>query len=93
MTKQAEQTETSEQVLLSYVEMCYSVALALTRDPNRAEGLARSVLAEAWHLRDTVLDKKDIKRNLLTALRKNFLNDHCRVDTSPSLAGAVALLL
>ena len=75
MTTQAQQTETSDQVLLSYVEMCYSVALTLTRNPDRAQELAGSVLTAAWHSRDTVLDKRDIKWNLLTALREEFLND------------------
>ena len=74
--KQAEQAETFEQVLLSHVEMCYSVALALTRDPYDARDLTRDVVTWAWHLRDSADGKMGIKVKLLTALRERFLQHY-----------------
>ena len=82
MVKQAKRAEAFEQVLLSYAEMCYSVALALTRNPRRAQNLARYVLTWAWHLRDSAHSKKDIKRKLLEVLRERFLQHYCRVPCS-----------
>jgi hypothetical protein len=94
MMKQAEHTEhtepveeasslfdmdTFEQVLLSYAEMCYSVAVALTGNPHRAQDLARHVLTQAWHLRDRADGGKDIKKKLQEALRKQFLRYYCPV--------------
>ena len=74
--KQAERVDTFEQVLLSYTKMCYSVALALTRNPARAQDLTRNVLTWAWHLRGSEEGEKDIKKKLLIALRKRFLSDY-----------------
>jgi DNA-directed RNA polymerase specialized sigma24 family protein len=76
MIKQAEHTETFEQVLLSYAERGYAVAFALTRDPDRARDLARHVLTSAWHLRDGTHGKREIKTKLLTALRNRFLKNY-----------------
>jgi DNA-directed RNA polymerase specialized sigma24 family protein len=77
--KQTEQAETFEQVLLSYADLCYSVALALTRDPHDARDLARKVMIWAWHLRGNAGAETNIKMRLLTALRKEFLQ-HYRKD-------------
>jgi DNA-directed RNA polymerase specialized sigma24 family protein len=74
--KQTEQVDTFEQVLLSYTEMCYSVALALTRNPGRAQNLTRNVLTWAWHLRGSTDGEKNIKKKLLIAMRKTFLKDY-----------------
>ena len=73
--KQAEQADIFEQALLSHAEMCYSVALALTHDPKRAQELARRVLTGAWQLRNSANGREDIKRKLLTALRRRHLKD------------------
>ena len=70
-----EQAEIFEQVLLSHTEMCYSVALTLTRDPDRAQELARQVLTDAWHLRESAEGRAHIKNKLLTGLRQRFLLD------------------
>ncbi len=75
--KQAEQADAFEQILLSHTEMCFSVALALTRNPVRARNLTRNVLTWAWHLRGRADSDKDIKKKLLTTLRESFLKD-CR---------------
>ena len=80
--KQAEQAEAFEEALISYAEMCYSVALALTRNPDRAQDLARHVLTWAWTLRDSANGKKDIKTKLRIAVRKRFLKDYCQVPCS-----------
>ena len=74
--KQAELAETFEAVLLSYVDMCYSVAFALTRDPYDARDLARDVVTWAWLLHDSAEGKSGIKMKLLTALRRRFLQHY-----------------
>ena len=76
--QQAKQRAELEQVLLSYVDMCYSVAFALTRNPHRAQDLARYALTRAWHMRDNVDAKRNIKRHLLKALRERFLQHYCQ---------------
>ena len=68
-----------EDVLLSHVEMCYSVALALTRDPARGQRLARETLLWAWRQQATTGSLgggKDIKMALLSDLRGRFLSDY-----------------
>jgi len=88
--KQARLAETFEQVLLSHAEMCYSVALALTRNPHRAQDLARHVLTWAWHLRDSADGEKDIKKKLLEVLRERFLQYYCQVPCSLRNEAALA---
>ena len=88
--KQTEHAEAFEGVLLSYAEMCYSVAFALTRNPERAHDLARHVLTGAWGLRDSADGQKDIKRKLLEVLRERFLQDYCRIPCSFGEVAALA---
>ncbi len=76
--QQVKQLEGFEQVLLSYAEMCYSVAFALTRNPRRAQDLARYALTRAWLLRATAAGRKDIKHTLLKTLRERFLEYYCQ---------------
>jgi DNA-directed RNA polymerase specialized sigma24 family protein len=76
MMNHTEQAEAFEQVLLSHTDMCYSVALALTRNPDRAQDLTRNVLTSAWHERGGEDGEKQIKKKLLIALRKTFLKDY-----------------
>ena len=80
--KQAEHAEAFEEVLISHAEMCYSVAFALTRNPHRAQDLARHVLTWAWHLRDSADGDKDIRKKLLKVLRERFLQYYCQVPCS-----------
>ncbi len=68
-----------EQALLSHTKRCYSAALALTRNPDRAQNMARHVITEAWQLRDSANGGHDIKKRLLTALRKEYLKDQLDV--------------
>ncbi len=75
----------AEQVLLSHVEMCYSVALALTRDPILGQRLARATLLWAWQRQATAgdLGGGDVKMALLRELRSRFLKDYypaCSAD-------------
>ena len=75
----------AEQVLLSHVEMCYSVALALTRDPILGQRLARATLLWAWQRQATAgdLGGGDVKMALLRELRSRFLRDYypaCNAD-------------
>lgn len=72
--KQAKHAEAFEQVLLSYVEMCYAVARTLTRNPDDARDLTQEVLIWAWHLRDSADVTMNIKTTLLIELRKRFLH-------------------
>lgn len=72
------QTEAFEEVLLSYTELCYSVALRLTRDPDRAQGLARYTLAWAWQERNKADGTIDIKQKLLQSMRERFLHEYSR---------------
>ena len=69
----------AEQVLLSHVDLCYSVALALTRDPACGQRLARETLLWAWQrqMEAGPLGGGDIKMALLRDLRSRFLNDFC----------------
>jgi len=71
--QQVKQPEEFDQVLLSYAEMCYSVAFALTRNPRRAQDLARYALTRVWRMRDNVDSRPTIKQELLKALRERFL--------------------
>ena len=80
--QQVKQPEEFEQVLLSYVDMCYSVAFALTRNPHRAQDLARYVLTRAWHMRDDIDSRLTIKQDLLKALRERFLQHYCQSPCS-----------
>jgi len=77
--KQTIQSDHFGQLLLSHVDMCYSVALALTRNPYDARELSREVLIKAWYLRGNVRAQTSIKMKLLTALREEFLQ-HYRGD-------------
>lgn len=81
MTQQAKHTDVFEQVLLSYAEMCYSVALALTRDSRQAQELATRALTWAWHRRDSADAARDIKKTLLKALREQFLQHYASFRT------------
>ena len=68
----------AEDILLSHVEMCYSVALALTRDPARGQRLARETLLWAWRRQAKTggLGGEDVKMALLSDLRGRFLSDY-----------------
>lgn len=68
----------ADQKLLSHVEMCYSVALALTRDPVLGQRLARATLLWAWQRQATGggLGGGDVKMALLRELRGRFLRDY-----------------
>lgn len=74
--KNERHAEAFDHILLSYVEMCYAVALALTHDPDDARDLARKVLLREWHLRDRADAAKDMKSHLLIALRQKYLEDY-----------------
>jgi len=71
-----------EDLLLSYADMCYSVALALTRNPRQAQKLARQALTWVWRMRDSADGRPTIKQDLLRALREKFLL-HYRQSPGP----------
>ena len=70
------------QRLLNQVELCYSVALALVRNPKEAETLARETLEWGWNLPRGVRDDRALKMVLLTELRRRF--NEANVPTSQS---------
>jgi len=74
--KKEKHAESFERILLSYAEMCYSVALTLTNDSEQAQDLARGVLTQAWQVCDHGESRKNIKKKLLKELRKQFLQDY-----------------
>ena len=82
MTTQTNQSERFEEVLISYSEMCYSVAFALTRNQHRAQDLTRHVLTWAWHRRNSEDGEKDIKMKLLNVLRERFLHHYSHIPCS-----------
>ena len=62
-----------EQALLSNVELCYSVAMALTHNPNQASALAKETLLRAWQGdNDGVWDVDTIKMRLLREMRDRY---------------------
>jgi len=67
--------EVFEQVLLDYVEMCYSVALTFTGNSAAAEDLTREVLPWAWQLPDNAKDPVQIKAMLLGEMRASYLRN------------------
>jgi DNA-directed RNA polymerase specialized sigma24 family protein len=87
---QAKQVEEFEQTLLSYAEMCFSVALTLTRNPVDAHYLTRDVLIAIWHRNDHTYDKKNIKKSLLTMLRAKFKEDYCTPGHGPGNCAEMA---
>ncbi len=62
-----------ERTLLSHVDLCYSVALALTHNPDRAAALAKETLSWAWQHNGGAWDRDSIKRVLLRELRDRYL--------------------
>ena len=88
--KQTKHTEAFEQMLLSYVEMCYAVALTLTRDPYDANTLTREVLEWAWHLRNRANATKNIKMTLLMAMRQRFIENYRQPVCPPQKHTAIA---
>lgn len=70
---QAFTSESFENALSSHIEMCYAVAVALTRDPVTASQLTRDVITSAWHHRQRAAQATSIKKWLLTTLRETFL--------------------
>ena len=89
MEQQAKPGDPFEEILLSYTDMCYSVALALTRNPRQAQDLATHVLTRAWLRRHRSDSVKDIKKNLLRELREQFLHHYAgsRRVSEPRLIG------
>ena len=65
---QARQAEIFEQILVSYVEMCYSMSLVLTQNHEEARNLERHTLTWMCNLLDSEDGRTEIKRKLLKAL-------------------------
>jgi len=73
-----------EEVLHGHVEMCYSVALTLTRDPYEAQRLTQGVMTWAWHFVDDSDGEAKIKMKLLTALRTTFRHERQHASLAES---------
>lgn len=80
--KQKKQTEAFETVLLSHVDMCYAVALALTHDPDDARNLTREVLEWAWNLLNRADPDRTIKTQLLIMMHTKFIEGYQRTQQS-----------
>jgi hypothetical protein len=65
----------SEQAVLLHLELCYSVALLLTRDVNRALALTKDTLLWAFQRKDGALDSDAMKRALMSELRDRYVRD------------------
>lgn len=74
--KQAAQSEAFEQVLLDHVDLCYSVALALTQHPRDAQNLTRNVVSTVWQRFESTGNTTGIKLVLLSELHSKFLRDY-----------------
>ena len=74
--KPDKQTEAFETLLLSYVDMCYAVALALTHNHADAKDLTLEVLEWAWQIRNREDAAKSIKKTLLAAMRQQFIENY-----------------
>ena len=74
-----------EKVLLSYAEMCYSVAFALTHNPRHAHDLARYALTWVWRTRNTIDGGPTIKQDLLKVLRERFLLHYRHSPCNPRM--------
>ncbi len=76
--KQNKQTEAFEALLLSHVETCYAVALALTHNLNDAHDLTREVFEWAWNFTDRAEAEKNIKTKLFIMTRRKFIEGYRR---------------
>jgi len=65
-----------EQALLSHLEMCYSVALTLTRNMSQALALTKDTLLWAWELDGEPRNAGAMKMALLSELRSRYLRDY-----------------
>ena len=88
--KREKQTEAFEALLLSHVETCYAVALALTHNPNDARDLTREVLEWAWNLPDHADAGMNIKMKLLMMTREKFIEDYCQPRRNVTSHAAIA---
>ncbi len=82
--KHVEKVETFGQLLLAEVEMCYSAAVVLTRDPSKARDLTREAVTQTWHLRDGADDTAGLRMTLLTVLQEKYVQ-HKRLHTLGSM--------
>ena len=73
-----------EQTLLFHVELCYSVAFALTRDPDRALVLAKETLQWAWQRGERMADTGSLKMSLLSELRGRYRRNCRAVRNRPA---------
>jgi hypothetical protein len=79
------QAQDFEQVVSDYVEMCYRIALTLTRNPDDAQTLALNTLITTCHRYPQPGSTVGIKTILLTALRERYLKYYCRSQTAGTL--------
>ncbi|MDZ4858736.1 MAG: hypothetical protein SGI88_07110 [Candidatus Hydrogenedentes bacterium] len=68
----SDQQRQFEQLLLSHVPLCFSVALRLTNNREHARSVTRDVLTRAWELSDQPDLHRSIKPRLLAMLRKRI---------------------
>lgn len=66
---------TYSETLLEYVPLCYNVAMALTKDCERARDLTLETIVCVWQERADDATTRGIKTVLLTALRNRYVRD------------------
>ena len=76
-----------ERELLSHVDLCYSVALALTHNPNRAVALVKETLQWACQRQKGAWDEDTMKMTLLRDLRARYLRSGRTVHNRTACGG------
>ena len=65
-----------EALVLEHLDMMYTVALRLTRDPTEAQDLSQNTILKALRFHDRYESGTYIKAWLLTILRNTFINEY-----------------
>lgn len=73
-----------EALVLEHLDMMYTVALRLTRDPTEAQDLSQNTILKALRFHDRYESGTYIKAWLLTILRNTFINEYRRKARHPA---------
>ncbi|HPR63512.1 MAG TPA: sigma-70 family RNA polymerase sigma factor [Thermoanaerobaculia bacterium] len=84
-TLQSAQKEEFEERILNYVDILYSTALRLTRNPQDAQDLVQETSLRAFRYRHRFQDGTNFKAWLFTILRNTFINEYRRRRRIPDL--------
>ncbi len=90
--KLVDNRESFSDALLAHVNLCYGIALKLTKDPLDARHLTMDVITQAWHLRDDSQSIARIKSTLLTTLRARYLEHYRHPRSTATIAPPPVLI-